>query len=88
MNTVLCECEERLQRGLEIASGIGGPEQYRENLIGTTLEVLFEEPEGDFFTGHAPNYVKVYAQGENLHNAVRSVKITGLYQDGLLGELI
>ncbi len=39
MNTVLCECEERLQRGLEIASGIGGPEQYRENLI-TDLELI------------------------------------------------
>ncbi|MBQ6995185.1 MAG: helicase-exonuclease AddAB subunit AddA [Lachnospiraceae bacterium] len=39
MNTVLCECEERLQRGLEIASGIGGPEQYRENLIAD-LELI------------------------------------------------
>lgn len=33
MDTVLLECESRLQRGLEIASGIGGPQQYRENLI-------------------------------------------------------
>ncbi|MEE1258211.1 MAG: helicase-exonuclease AddAB subunit AddA [Lachnospiraceae bacterium] len=39
MDTVLSECEERLNRGLEIASGIGGPEQYRENLIAD-LELM------------------------------------------------
>ncbi len=60
---------------------------YRENLIGTVHAVLFEEQEGPCFTGHAPNYVKVYAQGENLHNEVKMVRITGLYKDGLLGEI-
>ena len=59
---------------------------YRKNLIGTTLEVLFEEKDGEYFTGHAPNYVKVYAEGENLHNEIRQVRITGLYQDGVMGE--
>ena len=38
--------------------------------------------------GHAPNYGKVYAKGENLHNQICSVKITGLYEDGLVGKLI
>ena len=60
---------------------------YRENLIGTVQEVLFEEKNGDHFTGHAPNYVKIYASGENLHNEIRQVRITGLYRDGLLGEV-
>ena len=60
---------------------------YRENLIGTVQEVMFEEANGDHFTGHAPNYVKIYALGENLHNEVRQVRITGLYKDGLLGEV-
>jgi hypothetical protein len=50
-------------------------------------EVLFEEPEGEYFTGHCPNYVKVYVRGENLHNEIRSVCLTGLYQDGVLGQL-
>ena len=59
---------------------------YRQSLIGTTQEVLFEEMDGDYFTGHAPNYVKVYVEGENLHNEIRKVKITGLYQDGVKGE--
>ena len=60
---------------------------YRESLIGTTQEVLFEEPDGEFFTGHAPNYVKVYVKGENLHNEIRSVTVTGLYKDGVGGEI-
>jgi len=58
---------------------------YRETLIGTRHEVLFEEAEGEFFTGHAPNYVKVYAAGENLHNEIRTVEITEVYKDGVRG---
>ena len=58
---------------------------YRENLIGAKLEVLFEETDGDYFTGHAPNYVKVYAEGENLHNEIREVTVTGIYKDGVMG---
>ena len=60
---------------------------YREKLIGTTLEVLFEEPDGVYFTGHTPNYVKVYVAGEALHNEIRQVKITDIYQDGVLGQI-
>ena len=60
---------------------------YRENLVGSLQQVLFEEPDGKYFTGHAPNYVKVYAVGEALHNEVRPVRITGLHKDGLLGEI-
>ena len=60
---------------------------YRENLIGKTLEVLFEEQDGAYFTGHAPNYVKVYTEGENLHNQIKTVTVTAVYQDGVLGKL-
>ena len=60
---------------------------YREGLIGSVQEVLFEEPEGEYFTGHCPNYIKVYVTGESLHNEVKSVRLTGIYKDGLLGEL-
>ena len=61
---------------------------YRESLIGTTQAVLFEEAEGEFFTGYAPNYVKVYTRGRGLHNEVRNVTITGLYHDGVEGTII
>lgn len=61
---------------------------YRQALIGTTFEVLFEEQDGEFYTGHAPNYVKVYAGGEKLHNEIRTVIVTGVYQDGVKGKLL
>ena len=60
---------------------------WRESLIGSEQEVLFEEAEGAYFTGHAPNYVKVYAEGTGLHNEIRTVTVTGVYRDGVLGQL-
>ena len=77
--------EERSHRATQIASKMA--EAYRKAMIGKTVQVLFEEPEGICFTGHAPNYVKVYVQGENLHNQIRSVRVTGLYADGVTGQL-
>ena len=61
---------------------------YRQSLVGSEQEVLFEEAEGEYFTGHAPNYVKVYTKGEALHNEVRTVRITQVFRDGVLGELV
>jgi len=61
---------------------------YRKALIGTVQAVLFEEMDGAYYVGHAPNYVKVYAKGENLHNEIRSVRIAEVYKDGLLGEIV
>ena len=60
---------------------------YRESFVGRTLEVLFEEREGEFYTGHAPNYIKVYARGEDLHNEIRTVTVLEVYRDGVLAEL-
>ena len=61
---------------------------YREGFVGRTLEVLFEEREGEFYTGHAPNYIKVYARGENLHNEIRTVTVLEIYRDGVLARTI
>ena len=61
---------------------------YRESLIGSVQQVLFEEPEGEYYTGHAPNYVKFYVPGEDLHNEIRSVRVTGRWRDGVLGPIV
>ena len=74
--------EERSRAAIAVAEEMS--RAYRENLIGTTQSVLFEEPEGEYYTGHAPNYVKVYVQGEDLHNQIRDVQITEVFQDGVL----
>ena len=58
---------------------------FREAMVGTVQQVLFEELSGKYWTGHAPNSIRVYAPGKELHNQVLSVRITGLYEDGVLG---
>ena len=78
--------ENRSRRAIAVAEEMN--RAYREGLIGTTQEVLFEEASGEYYTGHALNYERVYALGENLHNQVKNVRITGLYQDGILGEIL
>ena len=75
--------EARSKAAIAVAAGMN--RAYRENLVGTVQEVLFEERDGEYYTGHAPNYVKVYASGEDLHNRVLSVTVTGLHADGVLG---
>ena len=75
--------EDRSRRAIAVAQQMS--RSYRESLIGTTQAVLFEEQVLSFYTGHAPNYVRVYAAGEELHNVVKNVKITGLYEDGVFG---
>ena len=76
--------EDRSRRAIAVAEEMSLA--YRKALVGTTQRVLFEEPEDGLFTGHAPNYVKVYVHGENLHNEVRDVTITEIYKDGVLGR--
>ena len=78
--------DERSKKAIAVAAEMSLA--YREAMVGSGQEVLFEEENGGYFTGHTPNYVKVYAKGEDLHNTVRTVQITGIYKDGLLGELI
>jgi len=77
--------EARSSAAIEVASQMS--QAYRQALVGKTLEVLFEEAADRFYTGHAPNYVKVYVKGQNLHNQIRSVVVTEVYRDGVLGKL-
>ena len=60
---------------------------YLNALVGSDQQVLFEEQDGEYFTGHAPNYVKIYALGKDLHNQIHTVRITALYKDGVLGVI-
>ena len=77
--------EDRSRRAIAVAEAMN--RAFRENLAGSVQEVLFEETEGAFDVGHAPNYMKIYVPAAGRHNEVRRVRITELYQDGLLGEI-
>ena len=78
--------ESRAARAAQAAAQLEA--EYNEAMVGQVYPVLFEQVEHGHYTGHAPNYVKVYAKGEDLHNEIRPVKITGLFRDGVLGELV
>ena len=62
--------------------------EFLTAMCGTEQDVLFEQVEDGWFTGHAPNGMKVYARGEDLHNTVRRVRIEGLQEEGLWGEIL
>ena len=78
--------EERSRAAIAVAAQMS--KDYQNSLMGSVQEVLFEEADGDYYTGHAPNYMKIYAKGEDLHNQVRPVRITGTYKEGLVGEIL
>ncbi len=78
--------EARSRQAIARAGALRG--QYLNDMLGKTWEVLFEEEQNGLFVGHTPNYTKVYASGEGLHNEVRRVLLKNIYQDGLIGEIV
>lgn len=77
--------EERSRSAIALAAKL--EQHYLEALVGSTQSVLFEEVQEGCATGHAPNYVRVYADSPDLHNQVHPVRITGLFRDGLVGTI-
>ena len=62
-------------------------EAFCRSCEGSVQQVLFEEMDGEYCTGHAPNYMKVYVPGDNHHNEVLRVKILAPFREGVLGEI-
>ncbi|MBQ4642055.1 MAG: tRNA (N(6)-L-threonylcarbamoyladenosine(37)-C(2))-methylthiotransferase MtaB [Oscillospiraceae bacterium] len=71
-----------------IAVGEEMSRSYREKMLENTVTVLFEEADGAYYYGHTPNYIKVYVPAEELHNQIRQVRVTEIFRDGVLGELL
>ena len=78
--------EERAHRAAAVAQEMH--QAYLDGCVGQVYPVLFEQPKGDKYFGHAPNYMEILADGENLHNVVKNVKITGISGNALLGEIV
>ena len=76
--------ESRSKAAIAVARDL--TQAYLEQLEGQTAQVLFEEAEGAYFTGHTPNYLKVYVRGEDLHNRILPVRLGTPFRDGILGE--
>ena len=77
--------ERRAARAAETAKRM--KQAYLHGCVGQTYPVLFEQEKGGLYVGHAPNYCQVGVRGEDLHNAVRNVKIEAVDGDMLIGEL-
>ena len=77
--------EERARRAAEVAARMH--RDYLEGCVGEVYPVLFEQPKDGRYAGHAPNYMEVFAEGEDLHNEVRSVRITGTDGRVLFGTI-
>ncbi len=80
------EKAERAERAAQVAARLR--ERYDTAMLGKPQEVLFEQTEGDFFTGHAKNGVKVYARGQDLYNTLCTVTPTALREDGVEGIIL
>ena len=78
--------EQRSRDAIAVAEEM--KKQFLQNMVGDTVQVLFEETDGNYYTGHTTNYVKVYAKGENLHNCLASVRLEGLHAEGLAGTCV
>ena len=77
--------ERRAAQAAETAERM--KQAYLRGCVGQTYPVLFEQEKGGLYVGHAPNYCQVGVRGEDLHNAVRNVKIEAVDGDMLIGEL-
>ena len=77
--------EDRARRAADLAADMH--RMYLEGCVGRTYPVLFEQPRDGKFSGHAPNYMEVLAEGTDLHNQVKNVRITGTDGQVLFGQL-
>ncbi len=77
--------EERARRAAAVAAEMR--RAYLEGCVGKRYPVLFEQPKGGRFSGHAPNYMEVLVEGTGLHNTVKPVRITGIEGESLTGVI-
>jgi len=64
-------------------------EQYRRRFLGRTMEVLWESKHDNAWQGLTSNYIRVKADSRlDLVNCLEPVRLTGLCQGGMMGELI
>ena len=65
--------KERTHLLLELSSKL--EEEYDKKFIGSTMDVITEEYEGEYTVGFTSNYIKVYLKGEYKLNQVYACKL-------------
>ena len=77
--------EQRTARAAQAAERMH--RAYLDGCVGQVYPVLFEQPKGERYAGHAPNYMEVDVEASGLHNVVKNVRITGVDGGVLRGEM-
>ena len=80
--------EERSKKLLELSDE--NQEKYNKAYIGKTVEVLFEEKQGEYIKGHTENYLLVNVKSDEIskyHNKIVKVEIMDELGEALFGEL-
>jgi threonylcarbamoyladenosine tRNA methylthiotransferase MtaB len=72
------------------ALGVNLARQFRQRFTGREMEVLWEHQETTgLWSGLTDNYLRVFARSErNLHNLITTVRLTGMQDGYLTGEVI
>ncbi len=79
--------EERARLAAEIAAGMEN--DYLSQFPGQREEILFEEEREGLWRGHTTRYCEVrVSSGEDLHNRLRQVSVTGVGDGFLEGEIL
>ena len=77
--------EQRTARAAQTAERMH--RAYLDGCVGQVYPVLFEQPKGERYAGHAPNYMEVDVEASGLHNVIKNVRITGVDGGVLRGEM-
>ena len=75
--------EQRSKRLLKLSDA--NKQKYNSEYVGKTVEVLFEEKDGEFYKGHTKNYIQVFAKGEELDNKIKNVVVIESNGEYLIG---
>jgi threonylcarbamoyladenosine tRNA methylthiotransferase MtaB len=80
--------KQRVHRLIDLGAQMS--REYRSRYVGTTMSVLWEtRHEDDTWEGLTDTYVRVRARSHmDLWNRITSVRMAGLSDDGLIGEVL
>ena len=78
--------KERTHLLLELSSKL--EEEYDKKFIGSTMDVITEEYEGEYTVGFTSNYIKVYLKGEYKLNQVYACKLEHVENLRVYGSVI
>ncbi len=78
--------EKRSNKLIDLSNKIQN--EYNKQYLGKKIEVLFEERENKYIKGHTNNFIIVKVNTDkNIENHLENVKIIGIDENDLIGEL-